>query len=280
MLLGCVLITLNDAVMKWVTRDYPVAQSIFIRGMFLMIPLVLLAWREHRRRKLKVERWGLQLVRGVLSVASVFLFVTALGLLPLADAIAITFASPLIVTALAPSVLGEPVGWRRRIAVIVGFCGVLLMLRPGDGAFRLAALLPLAVAFFEAARDMMARRMVLTESTVATIAITGIIVALSGFVFALADWRPPDARAWAIFALGGCFMGGAQVLMMEAFRHGEAVLISPFRYSAVIWAAVVGVLVFGDWPDLWVGAGCTLVVASGLYILYREVKLGRESRRT
>ena len=126
---------------------------------------------------------------------------------------------------------------------------------------------------------MMTRRMVLTESTAATIAITGVIVALAGLAFAAAEWRPLDARAWLVFALGGCCMGGAQVLMMEAFRHAEAVLVSPFRYSAVIWAAFIGLLLFGDWPDLWMGAGCTLVVASGLYILFREVKVGRRARR-
>jgi drug/metabolite transporter (DMT)-like permease len=264
--------------MKWVTRDYPVAQSVFMRGAFLMLPMALLAWREHRRRALRVQRWGLQGLRAALSVVSVFLFVTALGLLPLADAIAITFASPLFVTALAPLVLKEPVGWRRRIAVTIGFLGVVVMLRPGEAAFRLAALLPLAVAVCEAARDMVTRRMVLTESTVATIAVTNGIVAAVALVVSLGDWRPLDLRACMVFALGGCFMGGAQVLMMEAFRHGETVVISPFRYSSVIWAAVIGALLFGDWPDAWMLSGCLVVVASGVYILYREVRVGRRRR--
>ena len=270
MVIGCLLLTVSDAVMKWVTQAYPVGQSVFIRGCFLLLPLLLIAWREGRVRGLKVQRLGLQLLRGITSVISVFLFVTSLSYLPLAEAIAITFAAPLIVTAVAPLMLGEPVGWRRRMAVVFGFAGVVLMVRPGADSFRWVALLPLAVAVFEASRDLMTRRMVRTESTAATILITGGLVTIAAFPVALTHWQALTAQALFVFAAAGTCMGVAQCFMMEAFRHGDAALISPFRYSAMVWAVAVGVIAFGEWPDTLTGAGATVVLASGLYIVHRE----------
>ena len=280
MVLGCALLTANDAIMKWVTPEIGVTQAVLIRSALLMLPLMLIVAREKSRYGVRVQRYGLQCLRGLLTAAGVFLFVTSLTLLPLADAIAITFASPLIVTALAPMLLGELVGWRRRLAVAVGFGGVLIMLRPGSSTFSLAALLPLTVAVIEAARDILNRTLVRTESTAVTVLISNAAVCLAAIAASAGALRVPAPDLLLLLAASALCMGGAQLLMMEAFRHGEAALVSPYHYSALVWAVIIGVVAFGDWPDAWMISGCIVVVGSGLYILHREMVTAKARRQS
>ena len=162
-------------------------------------------------------------------VASMFLFVTGLRHLPLADAVAMTFAGPLMLTAAAPWALGERVGWRRRCAVAVGFAGVLIMLAPGQEGLRWAALLPLGAAFFEATRDIITRRLVVTESSLSMTACSTGLVTLCALATAGHGWQPMSAGDAGLLAFAGCAMGTALFLMTEAFRHAEASLVSPFR---------------------------------------------------
>ena len=159
MLAGSALLTGNDAVLKWLTADYPVGQVMFLRGIFVFLPVFFLVWRAGGRPVLRVSQRRGHLARAVLVVAGTFLFVSGLSFLPLADAIAITFAGPLFITALAPPLLGEHVGWRRWSAVLVGFVGVLIMVRPTGAAVQWAALLPLAASLTGALRDLLTRRM-------------------------------------------------------------------------------------------------------------------------
>ena len=270
---GCVLITLNDAVMKALTGSYPTGETIFVRGVFVAIPIALLVHRAGGLHVLRVTNVRGQLLRAMTLVASVFLFITSLRYLPLADAVALTFAGPLMLTAVAPWALGERVGWRRRCAVAVGFAGVLIMLSPGQEGLRWAALLPLGAAFFEALRDIVTRRLVVTESSLSLTACSTGLVALCALATAAGQgWQPMSAGDAALLALAGCCMGAALFLMTEAFRHAEATLVAPFRYSSVLWAMIVGVIVFGDWPSPTMLAGAGLVVGSGLYILHREAR--------
>ena len=269
---GCLLLTLNDAVMKLLSGDYPPGEMIFVRGVFMAIPIALLAHRAGGLHVLRVTNVRGQLLRAMTLVASVFLFITSLRYLPLADAVALTFAGPLMMTAVAPWALGERVGWRRRCAVAAGFAGVLIMLTPGQEGLRWAALLPLGAAFFEAARDIVTRRLVVTESSVSLTACSAALVTLGGLATAGHGWQPMSAGDAALLALAGCCMGAALFLMTEAFRHAEATLVAPFRYSSVLWAMLVGVVVWGDWPSPTMLAGAGLVVGSGLYILHREAR--------
>ena len=279
MVAGCLLLTVNDALIKWVTRDHPIAQSMFIRGLFVMVPILLLAQRNGGLASFRVQRWGLQLLRGALSVVATFLYIIALGLMPLADAVAITFAAPLMITALAPWTLGETVGWRRRLAVAAGFSGVLVMLRPGQGSVQLAALLPLGVAVCEAVRDLVTRRMVRSESSVSMTAVSSVMVTLAGGLVAIGDWRSVSTSALWIMALCGLLMGSAHFLMVEAFRHAEAAIVAPFRYSSVLWAVLIGIALFQDWPDIYMLLGSAIVICSGLYILRREILQGAVDSR-
>ena len=269
---GCALITVNDAIMKLLSGSYPPGESIFVRGLFVFIPIVLLVYRGGGVHTLRVTNLLGQLLRAMTLVASMFLFITGLRFLPLADAVALTFAGPLMLTAAAPWALGERVGWRRRCAVVVGFTGVLIMLSPGGDGLRWAALLPLGTAFFEAVRDIVTRRLVVTESSLSMTAYSTGLVTLCALATAGHGWQPMSAGDVGLLAIAGCCMGAALFLMTEAFRHAEATLVAPFRYSSVVWAMIVGVFVFGDWPSSTMLAGAGLVVGSGLYILHREAR--------
>lgn len=273
---GGALLTLQDAIMKWMTASYPIGEVLFLRGVFVFLPIAWLAWRAGGVRAIRPRNVKWQLARGGVVVVSAFLFFTGLSLLPLADTVAITFAGPLFVTALAPTFLGEKVGWRRWTAVLVGFAGVILMLRPGSEALRLAALLPLAGAFGGAVRDMITRRISATDTSTATLFVTTLAVTLAGLAtLPFAGWRVPTAFDLGLFLAAGVVLGGAHYLMIEAFRLGEVALVAPFKYASVIWAVILGFIVWGDLPDAWMIAGATLVVLSGLYILHRETRTRR-----
>ena len=269
---GCVLVTVNDAIMKLVSGVYPPGESIFVRGLFVSIPIALLVYRGGGLRTLHVTNVRGQLLRALTLAVSMFLFITSLRYLPLADAVALTFAGPLMLTAAAPWALGERVGWRRRSAVAVGFAGVLVMLAPGQEGLRWAALLPLGAAFFEAVRDIVTRRLVVTETSLSMTAWSTGLVTLCALATAGHGWQPMSVGDAGLLAMAGCCMGTALFLMTEAFRHAEATIIAPFRYSSVLWAMLIGWLAFGDWPGPTMLAGAGLVVGSGLYILHREAR--------
>ena len=167
MVAGGALITVNDAILKWLSDTYPVGEVMFVRGLFVSIPIVFLVWRAGGIRSLVIFSWRGHLLRAALVVTGTFLFINGLFFLPLADAIAITFTGPIFVTALAPLLLGEHVGWRRWSAVLVGFCGVLIMVRPTGEAAQWAALFPLAASLTGALRDIVTRRLAFRERSVA-----------------------------------------------------------------------------------------------------------------
>jgi drug/metabolite transporter (DMT)-like permease len=199
-------------------------------------------------------------------------FVAGLGFLPLADNIAVTLAGPLFLTALAPSLLGERVGWRRWLAVGVGFAGIVLMFRPTGEVMRWAALLPVGAALTGAFRDIVTRRISVTESSISMLFYSTVFISLAGLATLPFGWRPLAAADVGLMALSGLLLGAAQYLMIEAFRHAEAAVVAPFRYSQMVWAVLLGFVVFGDLPDRWLIAGAALVISSGLYILHREAR--------
>ena len=270
MVAGFALLTLNDAVLKWLTASYPTGQIVFMRSIFVMILVGIIAWRFGGVRTLRVVNLRGQLVRAGTMTVATLLFVTSLRLMPLADAIVIAFSAPLFVTVLAGPLLGEHVGWRRWAAVVVGFVGVLVMFRPTGEAVRLVALLPLCVALASAFKDIVTRRIAATESSVAILFITTLALASAGLVTLVFGWRAITLFDLGLFAIGGFLLGGAQYLTIEAFRYAEAAVVSPFEYSAVLWAMLYGFLIWDDVPDRWIIAGSAIVIGSGLYILHRE----------
>ena len=271
---GLFLLTLNDAAAKWLTEGYPVPQIISLRGIFILLPLAVVLLLRGGLRAFKPTRIRNQAIRALCFIGSTFFIITALSLMPLADAIAFTFTGPLIVAALAPFVLGEQVGWRRWCAILVGFAGVIVMARPTPDAFQWAAFVALGAAFFGAMRDMVTRRISAEESSdlilfYSTLAVMT-VGALAAFFF---PWRMPDITDWSLFALLGILNGAAHYMIIEAHRWAQASVIAPFRYTVLVWACVLGFVIWGDVPDIWLLGGAALVVASGLYILHRETRL-------
>ena len=227
-------------------------------------------------RTLRIYNVQGQVLRSVCVIASAFLFITGLRHLTLADAIAVSFTGPLFITAMAPLVLGEKVGWRRWLAVSIGFAGVLFMLRPGSAALQWAIIFPLGAAIFGGLRDLITRRISGTETTVAVLATTTTVVLLAGLAtLPFTDWLPVQTEHIAIFAASGVLIAVAHTLMIESFRRGEAALVAPFKYSSLLWATLIGFILFGELPDRWTIGGAVLIVLAGLYVLHRETQIRR-----
>ena len=237
---GSLLLTMNDGVVKWLSGDYQVGQILTFRGAaaVILITGVLLWRREFNIFEVRYPK--VQLLRAVLMIASTFLFVNGLRLMPLADTVAIAFVGPIFVTALAPILLSERVGWRRWSAVLVGFAGVLIILRPGGDGLHWAALLP------------------------------------AGAVTAPFGWQTPALADLGLFVVAGMLLSIAHFLHIETFRFAEAAVVTPFKYSALLWAMAIGFLVWGDIPDNRTLLGAALLIGSGLYIFHRE---GRRSAK-
>jgi len=274
MLLGSAFLTANDAAMKWLIADYPVGEMLFFRGSAVAVGVGLVLWRLDGRDGFRVANVKGQAMRALAMVAGSYLFVSGLAFLPLADAIAIAFAGPLFTTALAVPLLGERVGWRRWLAVLVGFAGVLLMTRPGAGVMQWAVLLPLAACLTGALRDILTRKLTATEASLTTLFYTTAAVGLGGLLTLPWGWSLPSPPHLALLLASSALMGIAHYLQIEAFRLAETATIVPFRYSSLLWALLFGLVLWGELPEPLVAAGALTVVGAGLYIWYRERQLG------
>lgn len=280
MITGSAIITLNDTAMKWLTTDgVPVGQVMFIRGAFAILLVYLTMRRLFGRESLRVQSWKAQLARGFLFWLAAFIYNHALHHLPLATAISLSFVAPLFVTALAVPLLGERVGWRRWTAVLVGFAGMLIMVRPGGDIVLVFAMLPVIAAFVGAVRDILTRKMSATETSASILMVTTIMVTLTSVPTVLAgDWIMPRADHLAIMVAAACCMVLAHYLVIESLRLAEAGLVVPFKYTQLIWGAVIGFAMWGYVPDIWQWIGAAVVIGSGLFIFRREAMIARQGR--
>jgi drug/metabolite transporter (DMT)-like permease len=271
MLAAVLLFALMDAGLKTLSVRYPPFQVSAIRGAS-SLPLVLAwaLWTGGVKPLFRV-RWSLHLLRGALGIMMMAGFVYALRTLPLSTAYSIFFVAPLMITALSVPFLGERVGPRRWIAIAIGLLGVLVVLRPtGEGILTLAGLAVLLAAFGYSVSAITVRIIARTDSTQALMVWLLIFMALGAGLLALPDWTPIRASdAWVIAGIG---IAGAlgQYAITEAFRLGEASLIAPLEYTALVWGVLLDATLWGVLPDsvTWLGAG--IIVASGLYLLRRE----------
>ena len=270
MMAGGMLLTMNDAVMKWLTSGYPVGQLLFTRAMFSFLIIAVFVRFYGGLNSLRIHNARLHVVRGVVVVFGTYAFVTGLQYLTLAQAISVVFAGPLFVTALAPVMIGEPVGWRRWAAVLAGFTGVMIVVRPGSDAMQWAAIFPLASAMFGAVRDLVTRGATSTEHSNALLTTSTAAAAIGGLCTVPRGWTPVTPNDLGLMALSGFLMGGAYFLIIESFRFGEAGLVVPFKYFNMVFAVGLGFILWGDLPDAWTWAGSAVLISSGLYILHRE----------
>ena len=278
MLCGAAILTFNDALIKGLTEIYPTGELLFIRGLFVWPWILVFAARSGGLVSLRINNLHGQALRGICVIAGAFLFINGLRHLSLTDAIAVAFTGPLFITAMAPLVLGEKVGWRRWAAVLVGFAGVIFMLRPGGDVLQWAIVFPLGAAICGGIRDLITRRIAGTETTVAVLAVTTTAVLFAGLSTALfSEWIAPRLTDIATFAASGALIAVAHTLMIEAFRRGEATLVAPFKYSSLLWATLIGYFMFGEIPDLWTITGAMIIVLAGLYVFRREAQIKKPS---
>jgi drug/metabolite transporter (DMT)-like permease len=269
--------TINDTFMKSVTKTLPLFQTIGMRGLIAVVGLglLVLATRAYRVR-LNRRDIGLILLRSLADVAATVTFLTALLHMPLANLSAILQALPLLITLGAAVVYGDKIGWRRMTAILVGLVGVLIIIRPGTDGFDRWALLGVASVAFVVVRDLSVRPLQgqVPSALVALGAAVG--VTMMGWVGAGVQGVEPVSATEAAKVLGaGLFLIVGYLSSVMAMRTGDIGLVAPFRYTSLLWAIVLGLLVFGDLPDVWTLLGASIVIAAGLFTLWRERALRR-----
>ena len=274
---GLFLMT-NDAITKWLIPHYPVGQILFIQATLItLISIILMRCRGEA--PLAAKSWRPHFYRGGLYVIGSFAFVISLRYLPFAEVVAVASAGPMFLTLFGRFFLGESVGWHRLGAVVIGFIGVLFIIRPGTDAMHWAVVLPLIVALADAGRDLVTRRMADGESNLRVVFSTGFLLALAGLATVVTGWNTLRMEDLIWFSLSACAFVGGHFLMVEAYRHGQLVAIAPFRYVQIIWTILAGMIIWGEFPVTIVFVGIGIICASGIYIAWREAIVGREERR-
>jgi drug/metabolite transporter (DMT)-like permease len=264
-----------DTLPKYMTRDFHVVQIAWGRYVFSSVFLLVLVPRYGLVRPLRSARPWFQIMRAMLLAAVSLMFFTAVSYMPLVNVTAIGFAAPLILTALGHFVLGERVGLRRWLAILVGFTGVLVIIRPGVDVVHWAAIMALAMAASNAVYQLATRMLAGVDSPQTTIFFTNIAGSI-GFSFVVPFfWTSPGLFGWLSLATLG-FMGGlGHYLLIQAFGHAPVSILAPYAYTAILWVTISGYLVFGQLPDLWTIVGAAIIIASGIYVFYREAYLRR-----
>ncbi len=276
MVVATLLLTLNDTVTKLLTEDYSVWQVLALRHLFslgVIVPYIHFypGWDEMRI----TNRAGMA-ARSMFFAATTVFIVIGFSVLPLALVTAIAFSSPIFVVAFSHFFTSEKVGSRRWLAVFAGFVGVLMIVRPGSAAFEYILIFPVLAALCAGGRDVVTRGLSKTESSISILLWSNLaVVAVALVATTLLGWKSITLGVAAFFLLNGLLSASAHFLIIDALRLGDASLVSPFRYSGLLWATILGLLVWGDFPDTWTLAGAALLVASGLYILERSPRAAK-----
>ena len=265
------IFALMETIAKYLTRWYPVPGIVWARyAANLVILLAFLAARGELKR-LRTARPGLQIMRGLLLAGATLLYFTSLTVLPLAEAAAIGFVMPLFLALLAVPMLGERLDGTRLAAVLVGLAGALVIVRPGAAVFTPYALLPVGMALCNALYQILTRKVAGVEHPLTSL-VWGAIVGAMLFSFALPfAWvTPTDPSHWALLGVIGLFASVGHFILIKAYDYASAIGLAPFFYTQLVWAMLLGWLVFGDFPDGWSLLGMGIIVASGLYLVGRQ----------
>jgi drug/metabolite transporter (DMT)-like permease len=271
MLTAMTLFTGNDALLKIATAGLPPGQIMATRGAFGILLALALVIALGEARHLRELASPVVALRAALEAAVAFTFITALAALKLANITAILQATPIVLTVLAVLLGLERVGWRRWCAILVGFLGVLLVVKPDPGGFNLAAGLALLSATLVAVRDLVTRSIAGHVPTVVVGLSTTTAVTLLGLALTVGeDWRSLALREVALLALAAGFVTLGNLAIIRAYRIGEMSAVSPFRYTVILTSLAVGYLAFGELPDATAVAGIALIVLSGVYAIHRD----------
>jgi drug/metabolite transporter (DMT)-like permease len=276
-LLAICLFTAMDTIGKLLMQSHPFPQVVWARYFFQCTLMLVMLPRLGVMGFLRTRRHGLQIGRGLLLLVATGCMYGAISVVPLADAYAITFTAPLIVTALSVPLLEERVGWRRWSAVLVGFLGVLIVIRPGFGQVPWQLLLPLVTAACFALYQLFTRMISIDPSETPFVMLFYLAWVGAAVMTLIVPfyWQPVGPADWLWMVAIGALGAAGHLILIQALVIAPASLIAPFTYSQIVWALIVGYLVFGDVPDFWMLAGCSVITASGLFVFYREAVLGR-----
>jgi drug/metabolite transporter (DMT)-like permease len=292
---GIAIFSFQDVAIKWLSGGYTVHEIMLVRSVVALPAIVVIAWFSEGLRALIPKRPWVHLVRACATFFAYTLYYLGLADLPLADAATLYYSAPLFITLLAIPFLSEHVGWRRGLAIVVGFAGVLVILRPGVDIVNLAALLVIASSLSYAISAIITRRVGATETGVAmamsaclfNLVASGAVGLLLGhgtwdegshasLSFLLRAWSMPDWGDFGLMALCGIIFGGGYYCLTEAYRVGRASSIAPFEYTALPWSVLWGWVAWQQLPDWTTLAGLVLIVGSGLYVLRREKAVGQK----
>lgn len=278
-LLGAALMTccvlayvLNDAVMKLLFADIDFFQAIFLRGLVSLPPILILAlMTKTLLQKYSAKNQRLMIIRILAEIGTTVTFLTALKHMPLANVTAILQSLPLAITMAAAIFLSEPVGWRRWSAICVGFTGVLIIIRPGLAGFNSYSLLALAAVILLTVREISTRQLDNKVPTVTVALSTTLgITAFAALMLIGTEWAEINFVSWSLIIAAAAAVTVATLLSVVAMRTGDIGFVSPFRYTSLIGAIGLGILLFGEWPDGITLLGAAIIAFAGIYSLYRE----------
>lgn len=282
MVIAMAVFTMGDTITKYASESMNMAQVMLVRGIFATILVALLAWQRGALASPHLMRHPMIALRVFGEAGGTITFLIALAHLPLANVSAVLQALPLAVTLGAALFFGEGVGWRRWIAIAAGFIGVLVIVRPGLAGFSAYSLLVLACVICCAVRDLATRRLpdevpslLVSTVTAATITLIGALL-----LSPMGGWSPMTTGSTVLLGFAAVLVVIGYQTIILAMRTGDISFIAPFRYTSLLWAILLGFVVFSDIPNLPMIVGAAIIIASGLYTLYRERVTGRGSAAT
>jgi S-adenosylmethionine uptake transporter len=274
MILAMASFTAGDTMTKLMAGEVPVGQIIFFRGVVATALTALITHKALAQAALALRKGVV--VRSLSDVAGTIFFITALMHLPIANLTAVMQAVPLLVIAFAAMFLGEKVGWRRILAILLGLTGVLFIVKPSPASFTIYDGLSLGLIVAVALRDIFTRRLTFGVPTMIIVFANAVFVMLSGLVlYPFEDWVALAPRHMILISCGGMFLSLGYVCMVSTIRMGDISATAIYRYSVVLFALLSGMLVFGEFPDQWALIGIALIVLSGIYALLREMRVAR-----
>jgi drug/metabolite transporter (DMT)-like permease len=277
-LIAAGLLTVMGAMVKHLGKEIPPIQIVFFRSLVtiaVVMPIVVRSgWAGFH-----TKRPGMHLFRGLMGTLGMVCVFYAFANLPLAETIAIVFSRPLFAVWLAILFLGETVGWRRITAALVGFAGVLVMVRPGSAAFDPASLYAVTAAVTAGSIAVIIKKMSATESTSSIILWFSVSSAVLTAIPAIAVWVPATPVQWGYLILIGIVGSTGMVALTKGFSTGETSFVTPFDYSRLLYATALGFFIFGETPDVWSVVGALIIVSSGYYIARRELAQIQARRR-
>ena len=270
MIAGMAFLLMSDAVSKHLAQSHPLLQIMCLRQAACLLFVVPFVWRGAGLAVLRPHNVPLQIGRGLVFLVSSFFIIWSLSVLPLPTVTSITFAAPILIALLSAPMLGERVNATLWGATLLGFVGMLVIIRPGSADFHWTLLLPVGAAFFSSVRDVMARILARTDNSLSILFWSSAVIVIGAGFSALFGWEPVTAAQWGWYLLAGAVNFAAHFLIIEALRLGRAAVVAPFRYTSLLWSVILGFAIWGDVPDGWVWLGSAILIASGLWIMQSQ----------